>query len=151
MVTGSCRFNSNNNNTMKNHLPCERKKLMKLTDVIDAAVSKTPNLEVEVEVDGEPKDIVFRNVLLMAPDARQKLFDELQDNPTEQGDGDNFTAAAESARNFLRAVCKVKGDFKYVEKELKADKDLEEAAWLHLFNEYQKVTQLGEAVSSQNS
>jgi len=128
---------------------------MNVTDIIEAAQESNPSLEVTVtDNDGEDQVLVLRNILLMKPADRKSLYSKIDEIRTmeasEDDDRDNLTVLAEAVRDLLRQFADNKTNFKHLEKAFKAS-GFEDAAWIELFNTYQKTTRLGEADTSQTS
>lgn len=130
---------------------------MKLEDILESARKATPNLELEViDKDGEMVELVFRNIAGMPKEDRKRLYEDsktLEEGvaDADKADEDDLSELAEASRRFLKIVAKTPNDYDTLAWALSLDPDIEDLAWVSIFNSFLEETQLGEALTSQNS
>lgn len=126
---------------------------MKLADITAAAISKNPNLEVEVEQEGKDDvTVVFRNPMLM-PEKERQAAQGIFETADEIMKADNQDSMIRREAEVLKsALSKVVADKKHItllERIFSANQDTRDAAWIALYGEYQDKVQPGEASPSQ--
>lgn len=119
---------------------------MKLADLMAAADQSFPNLEFEIEREGqEPVTVVFRNVLRLSKERREKLMEFR----AEAANGDSLTQQAEAEKAGLSLVVENESDIELVEDLFAQTPDDRDALWVELSRVYGEETEMGEAEPSQ--
>ena len=119
---------------------------MKLADLMAAADQSFPNLEFEVEREGqEPIYVVFRNVLRLSGERRKKLMEF----KAEAAEGDNLTQQAEAEKSGLLQVVEDADGIDQIEELFSQTPDDRDTLWIELSKAYAQTTELGEAEPSQ--
>lgn len=119
---------------------------MKLADITAAAIKGNPNLELEVEGTDEP--IVFRNLVMVSEEERQKfrgVDKEVDKISKAKGDASAVRRMADSAKYLLGLVVKDKAHLELLEEKFNETPDLRDAQWIAVLNAYHEETQVGEA------
>lgn len=119
---------------------------MKLADLMAAADQSFPNLEFEIEREGQdPIYVVFRNVLRLSEERRTKLADL----KAEAARGDNLTMQAEAEKQGLAQVIEDPEGIEHIEALFSQSPDDRDVLWLELSKAYAEATNMGEAEPSQ--
>jgi hypothetical protein len=132
---------------------------LKLSEITNAALAETPNLEVDiVRPDGSEVQVVFRNLILVPEEERAKFTNtEVKKILEAKGKTSGVRKEADAAKVLLKSFVLDKSHIDLLEDIFTAI-DAEtpglskrDVSWIALLAEYGKATHMGEAKSSQES
>ena len=122
---------------------------MKLADITAAAIKSNPNLEVEVETEDGPVEVVFRNVLLISEDERRKFKNlETEHEKILRAKGSDTVPRrlANVAKHMLAQVVENAEHIELLEQAFSGQEEhLRDARWVALAKAYNEETEAGEA------